>query len=97
MQVIETDYLIVGAGAAGMAFADSLIAECHVDVVRVERRRCPGSHWKDAYPFVSIHHALASWTLNSRFPLFVFPAAARSLQSLRLRLMHARKGHAQQR
>ena len=25
--VIEVDYLIVGAGAAGMAFADSLVTE----------------------------------------------------------------------
>ena len=59
MQVIETDYLIVGAGAAGMAFADSLIAECDVDVVMVERRHCRGGHWNDAYPFVRIHHASA--------------------------------------
>jgi cation diffusion facilitator CzcD-associated flavoprotein CzcO len=38
MTEIDTDYLIVGAGAAGMAFADSLIAECDGDVVMVDRR-----------------------------------------------------------
>ena len=27
MTVIETDYLVIGAGAAGMAFTDSLIAD----------------------------------------------------------------------
>ena len=32
MTVIDTDYLIVGAGAAGMAFADSLNAESDADV-----------------------------------------------------------------
>ena len=48
MSVIETDYLIVGAGAAGMAFADALIAECDADVGMVERRQCPGGHWNDA-------------------------------------------------
>ena len=37
MTVIDTDYLIVGAGAVGMAFADALIAECDTDVVMVER------------------------------------------------------------
>lgn len=31
--MIDTDYLIVGAGAAGLAFADALIAESDADVV----------------------------------------------------------------
>ena len=31
MATIETDYLVVGGGAAGMAFADSLITECGAD------------------------------------------------------------------
>ena len=35
MTAIDTDYLVVGAGAAGMAFADSLIAESDADI-----RRC---------------------------------------------------------
>ena len=38
MSVIETDYLIVGAGASDIAFADALIAECEADVVIVDRR-----------------------------------------------------------
>ncbi len=63
---IETDYLIVGAGASGMAFADALIAECDADIVMVDRRHCPGGHWNDAYPFVRIHHASACYGVNSR-------------------------------
>ena len=66
MTVIDTDYLIVGAGAAGMAFADALIAECETDVVMVERRHCPAGHWNDAYPFVRIHQASANYGVNSR-------------------------------
>jgi hypothetical protein len=66
MTVIDTDYLIVGAGAAGMAFADALIAECDSDVVMVDRRHCPGSHWNDAYRFVRIHQASANYGVNSR-------------------------------
>ena len=66
MSVIETDYLIVGAGASGMAFADALIAECDADVVMVERRHCPGGHWNGAYPFVRIHRASACYGVNSR-------------------------------
>lgn len=43
MATIETDYLVVGGGAAGMAFADSLIAESEADVVIVERRHRRGA------------------------------------------------------
>ena len=64
--MVETDYLVVGAGASGMAFAAALIAECDADVVMVERRHCPGGHWNDAYPFVRIHHASACYGANSR-------------------------------
>ena len=65
MSIIETDYLIVGAGAAGLAFADALIAECDADVVMVERRHGAGGHWNDAYPFVRIHHTSACYGVNS--------------------------------
>ncbi len=35
---IVTDYLVVGAGAAEMAFADSLITDSDADMVMVDRR-----------------------------------------------------------
>ena len=63
---IETDYLIVGAGASGMAFADSLIAESDAEVVIVDRRHRPGGHWLDAYPFVRLHQPSAYYGVNSR-------------------------------
>ena len=66
MAVIETDYLVVGAGAAGMAFTDSLIAESDADVVMVDRRHRPGGHWNDAYPFVRLHQPSAFYGVNSR-------------------------------
>lgn len=55
MSGIETDYLIIAAGAAGLAFADALIADSDADVVLVDRRHRPGGHWNDAYPFVRLH------------------------------------------
>jgi hypothetical protein len=63
---IETDYLIVGAGAAGLAFADALIAASDADVVLVDRRHGPGGHWNDAYPFVRLHQPSAYYGVNSR-------------------------------
>jgi NAD(P)-binding Rossmann-like domain len=64
---IETDYLVIGAGAAGMSFVDALIDADHdCDVVMVDRRDAPGGHWNDAYPFVSLHQAAACYGVNSQ-------------------------------
>ena len=54
---IETDYLVVGAGAMGMAFTDALIDNADVHVTLVDRRHAAGGHWQDAYPFVQLHQA----------------------------------------
>jgi NAD(P)-binding Rossmann-like domain len=66
MARIDTDYLIVGAGATGLAFADALIAASDADVVLVDRRHGPGGHWNDAYPFVRLHQPSAFYGVNSR-------------------------------
>jgi hypothetical protein len=71
MRALETDYLVVGAGAMGMAFTDSVIDHADVDVILVDRRHAPGGHWQDAYPFVQLHQAslfygVASTELGTR-------------------------------
>jgi hypothetical protein len=66
VHAIETDYLVIGAGAAGMAFADALIAASGAEVVLVDRRHGPGGHWHDAYPFVRLHGPSALYGVNSR-------------------------------
>ena len=66
MTEIETDYLVIGAGASGMAFTDALIADADVEVVLVDRRHSPGGHWNDAYPFVRLHQPSATYGVNSR-------------------------------
>ncbi|MGB6058682.1 MAG: NAD(P)-binding protein [Microthrixaceae bacterium] len=53
----KTDYLVVGAGAMGMAFTDALIDHSDAHVTLVDRRTRPGGHWHDAYPFVQLHQA----------------------------------------
>ncbi len=57
MRSLQTDYLVVGAGAMGMAFTDALIDHADVHVTLVDRRHGPGGHWQDAYPFVQLHQA----------------------------------------
>jgi hypothetical protein len=66
LREIETDYLVVGAGASGMAFVDALIAESDAEVVMVDRRHRPGGHWLDAYPFVRLHQPSPNYGVNSR-------------------------------
>jgi NAD(P)-binding Rossmann-like domain len=63
---ITTDYLIVGAGAVGLAFADTLTDEdpdCHITIV--DRHARPGGHWNDAYSFVALHQPSATYGVNS--------------------------------
>jgi hypothetical protein len=62
---LETDYLVVGAGAMGVAFVDSLIEHSDADVVVVERRHRAGGHWLDSYPFVQLHQPSAIYGVNS--------------------------------
>lgn len=57
MRSMATDYLVVGAGAMGMAFTDALIDHADVHVTLVDRRHVTGGHWQDAYPFVQLHQA----------------------------------------
>ncbi|MES2841401.1 MAG: NAD(P)-binding protein [Pseudomonadota bacterium] len=62
---LEADYVIVGAGAVGMAMADTLAAETSATVVIVDRRARPGGHWNDAYPFVRLHGPSVTYGVNS--------------------------------
>jgi hypothetical protein len=63
---LETDYLVIGGGASGMAFADTLLAHSDAEVVIVDRRHRPGGHWHDAYPFVRLHQPSAYYGVESR-------------------------------
>jgi NAD(P)-binding Rossmann-like domain len=62
---LDTDYLVVGAGAAGMAFTDALLAYSDATVTIVDRRHAPGGHWLDAYPFVRLHQPSAFYGVDS--------------------------------
>jgi hypothetical protein len=62
---LETDYLVVGAGAMGMAFVDTVIDDPKADVIMVDRRSGPGGHWLDSYPFVQVHQPSRVYGVNS--------------------------------
>lgn len=50
MKEIDTDYLVVGAGATAMSFVDTLLTETDARIVMVDRHHRPGGHWNEAYP-----------------------------------------------
>ncbi|HYG92293.1 MAG TPA: NAD(P)-binding protein [Nocardioides sp.] len=62
---LTTDYLVIGAGASGMAFTDALVAESDAEVVLVDRQDRPGGHWLHAYPFVRLHSPSAFYGVSS--------------------------------
>lgn len=63
--MLAADYVIIGAGAIGLAFADTLLAETAATMIVVDRRASPGGHWNDAYPFVTLHGASVSYGVES--------------------------------
>ncbi|MEM9571331.1 MAG: NAD(P)-binding protein [Pseudomonadota bacterium] len=65
-EMIEVDYLIVGAGAMGMAFADIVLSESDKTVLLVDMHQKPGGHWNDAYPFVTLHQPSAYYGVSSK-------------------------------
>lgn len=65
MSEVETDYLVIGAGAVGLAFADTLLAETDLHITIVDRHGKPGGHWNDAYSFVALHQPSAFYGVNS--------------------------------
>jgi len=64
-QALATDYLVVGAGAAAMAFTDALLSHSEATVTIVDRRHAPGGHWIDAYPYVRLHQPSAFYGVSS--------------------------------
>ncbi len=66
MRELDVDYLVVGAGAAGMAFTDALLGRSETArVALIDRRHGVGGHWLDAYPFVRLHQASAFYGVPS--------------------------------
>ena len=64
---LECDYLVIGAGATGMAFVDELLhRDSNANVIIVDKRAKPGGHWVDAYSFVRLHQPAAWYGVNSR-------------------------------
>ena len=65
IKTLETDYLVIGSGAVGMAFVDTMLDESDANFIIVDRHHMPGGHWNDAYPFVRLHQPSAFYGVAS--------------------------------
>ena len=65
-EVVECDYLVIGAGAMGMAFTDELLSsDPSATIALVDRHARCGGHWNDAYTYVQLHQPAAYYGVNS--------------------------------
>lgn len=62
---LAADYLVIGSGATGLAFADTIVERSDRTLVIVDRHDRPGGHWNDAYSFVRLHQPSAFYGVNS--------------------------------
>lgn len=66
LEELKAQYLVVGAGASGMSFIDTLLSEnSTATVILVDRNSGPGGHWTKAYPFVRLHQPSCYYGVNS--------------------------------
>ena len=64
--MLETDYLVIGSGAVGMAFVDTLLTETDDHIILIDRYAKPGGHWNVAYPFVALHQPSQFYGVSSK-------------------------------
>src|SRR6478672_3381852 len=65
-RTLDVDYLVVGAGAMGMGFVDTLVDHSpSARVAVVDRRHAAGGHWLEDYPFVRLHQSSAFYGVAS--------------------------------
>ena len=68
---LSFDYAIVGAGASGMAFLDTLLVShprrgTDLRVALVDPHAAPGGHWNDDYAFVRLHQPSFNYGVMSK-------------------------------
>lgn len=61
------DYLVIGCGAASLAFIDTLLIQIPTaKVIVVDKKPYPGGHWVDAYGYVKLHQPSVVYGLESK-------------------------------
>ena len=61
----SSDYVVVGAGAMGMAFCDEILSNTNDTITIIDERSMPGGHWQDSYPFIKLDQLPTEYGVNS--------------------------------
>jgi len=65
-ELLQYDYLVVGAGTAGMSFIDTMLTENpKATIVLVDKNTTPGGHWTKADDFARLHQPSCFYGVNS--------------------------------
>ena len=61
------DYLIIGGGASGWSFTDTLLGTSKqpLRVIMVDQHNTPGGQWNDSYEFVRLHQPSSMYGIES--------------------------------
>ena len=66
-KLLACDYLVVGAGAASIAFIDTLLTHLPTtSIILVDKNPVPGGHWVHAYGYVHLHQPSLLYGVPSR-------------------------------
>jgi hypothetical protein len=62
------DYLIIGGGASGWSFTDTLLGTSKqpLRVIMVDQHSAPGGQWNDSYEFVRLHQPSSMYGIESK-------------------------------
>merc|ERR1712207_23925 len=65
---LECDYLIIGSGAASLAFIDTIIKQMNnnLKIILVDKKSTPGGHWVDAYDYCCLHQPSIVYGIESK-------------------------------
>ena len=65
--MLQTDYLVIGAGVSSIAFVDELIHKNKdINIIVIDKHGKAGGHWNDAYPFSKLQEPANWYGVNSR-------------------------------
>jgi len=65
--ILTCDYLVIGAGAASLAFIDTLLTEMpSTKIILVDKNVAPGGHWVHDYDYITLHHPSIVYGLSSK-------------------------------
>ena len=89
-EITQYDYVVVGAGASGMSFIDTLLSShpssSSLSVALIDPHSQPGGHWNDDYPWVRLHQPATNYGVEGT-PLEKYSSDQKELLASRTEIL----------